>query len=156
MLEHEDLSGRIIGAAIEVHRALGPGFLERIYEEALVIELRERGIGHQRQLPVSVRYAGRGVGHHELDLFVEGQIVVELKAVKSLEDAHFAVVKSYLRAVGRRHGLILNFAKPVLEIRRVISERGPEGGSGSWVPSFLVSSASPEGPGRSSSDPEAK
>jgi GxxExxY protein len=123
-LEHEELTGRIIGAAIEVHRQLGPGFIESIYENALFLELRSRQISLQRQLTVPVLYRDVEVGLHKLDLLVEGLIVVELKAVKELNDSHFAIVRSYLRAVGLDHGLILNFAKPTLEIKRV-SARSP-------------------------------
>ncbi len=118
-LEHEELTERIIGAAIDVHKALGPGFIESIYENALVIELTRRGLGFQQQFPVDVLYSGCKVGTHELDLFVESLIVVELKAIKAFEDIHFAVVRSYLRAVGREHGLLLNFGKLTLDIRRV-------------------------------------
>jgi len=118
-LEHEELTGQIIGAAIEVHRALGPGFLESIYENALVIELRHRSIAFARQLAVPVLYRGVEVGLHRLDLFVADSIVVELKTVSELADIHFVTVRSYLRAVGRDHGLLLNFAKPTLEIKRV-------------------------------------
>lgn len=118
-LEHEDLTENIIGSAIEVHRQLGPGFLESIYENALVIELRKRGLKVEQQVELSVLYDGVEVGRHRLDLFVNDTIVVELKAVKDLDDVHFAVVKSYLRASGQKHGLILNFAKVTLEIKRV-------------------------------------
>ena len=118
-LEHEDLTGRIIGAAIEVHKELGPGFVESIYENALAVELRQRGIGFHRQLSVPVLYRDAEVGRHRLDMMVADEIVVELKAVKELTDTHFAFVRSYLHAVERNHGLILNFAKPTLEIRRV-------------------------------------
>ena len=118
-LEHEEITGKIIGAAIEVHRTLGPGFVESIYENALLVELRHRGIQFQRQVSVPVLYRDVEVGLHRLDLLVTGIIVVELKAVKAITDAHFAFVRSYLRAIGREHGLILNFAKPTLEIKRV-------------------------------------
>jgi len=118
-LEHESLTEGIIGAAIEVHRALGPGFLESIYEAALSVELRARGITFGRQVDVRIFYKSVEVGRHRLDLFVSGAIVVELKAIKNLQDVHFALVKSYLRAVGCAHGLLLNFAKPTLEIKRV-------------------------------------
>jgi GxxExxY protein len=123
-LEHEELTGRIIGAAIEVHKHLGPGFIESIYENALSLELRSRQISTQRQLTVPVLYRDVEVGLHKLDLLVEGLVVVELKAVKEINDSHFAIVRSYLRAVGLHHGLILNFAKPTLEIKRV-SARAP-------------------------------
>lgn len=120
-LAHEELTERIIGAAIEVHRQLGPGFIESIYERALVIELPKRGLDTSRQHKVPILYDGVLVGRHKLDLFVNGLIVVELKTVKDFEDIHFAVVRSYLRAVGAEHGLLLNFAKPRLEVRRVIA-----------------------------------
>jgi GxxExxY protein len=119
MLEHEELTGEIIGAAIEVHRTLGPGFLESIYENALAVELDRRGISFSRQLEVPVFYRGVEVGRHRLDLLVANLIVVELKTVREVADSHFVIVRSYLRAVGQEHGLILNFAKPTLEIRRV-------------------------------------
>jgi len=118
-LDHEDLTGAIIGAAIEVHKALGPGFLEAIYENALALELRSRGLAFQRQLSVPVLYQGVEVGLHRLDLFVADQVVVEIKAIKDLQDVHFVIVRSYLRAVDRQHGLILNFSKPTLEVKRV-------------------------------------
>ena len=101
MLEHEGLTERIIGAAIEVHRRLGPGFIESIYQAALLIELRKRGIQHESQVSIPISYDGETIGDHRLDLIVEREIVVELKAVKNLDDAHFTIVKSYLRAAGR-------------------------------------------------------
>jgi len=121
-LEHAELTERIIGAAIEVHRRLGPGFIESIYENALVIEARKRGLRLRQQQPIAIEYDGIEVGKHILDLLVEDTIIVELKAVKNLEDIHFAIVRSYLRAAGRRHGLLLNFCKTTLEARRVICD----------------------------------
>ncbi len=85
-LEHEGLTGRIIGAAIEVHRQLGPGFVESIYENALTVELRAQSISFLRQLTVPVLYRDLEVGLHKLDLLVENLIVVELKAVKEVND----------------------------------------------------------------------
>ena len=120
MLEHEALTGKIIGAAIEVHRQLGPGFLESIYENALVIALRQQGLKVDQQMAVSIYFAGHEVGEHRLDLLVEDLIVVELKAIKRLLDIHFSITRSYLKAVNREHGLLINFAKPILEVRRVI------------------------------------
>lgn len=121
-LPHEDLTEKIIGAAIEVHCRLGPGFLESIYESALVIELRKRGMLVEKQVEVVIEYDQQEVGRHRLDLLVERTIVVELKTIKEFEDIHFAIVKSYLRAVNREHGLLLNFAKPTLEIKRIIAK----------------------------------
>jgi GxxExxY protein len=120
-LEFEELTGKIIGAAIEVHRQLGPGFIESIYENALVYELRERGLKVEQQLETPVFYDDVEVGKHRLDLLVEGEIVIDLKAVSELHDVHFAIVKSQLRAVKRKHGLLLNFAKVTLEVKRVIA-----------------------------------
>jgi GxxExxY protein len=122
-LEFEELTGKIIGAAIEVHRQLGPGFIESFYENALVYELRKRGLKVEQQLEVPVIYDGNvEVGKHRLDLLVEGEIVIDLKAISELLDVHFAIVKSQLRAVKRKHGLLLNFAKVKLEAKRVIAE----------------------------------
>jgi GxxExxY protein len=118
-LEHEALTERIIGAAIEVHRRLGPGFLEAVYEKALIIELRRRGLALQAQQELIIVYDGEEVGRHRLDLLVEDTIVVDLKAIKNLEDIHFAVVRSQMRAAGKEHGLLLNFAKTTLQPKRV-------------------------------------
>lgn len=125
-LELEEQTGLIIGAAIDVHRVLGPGFLESVNEAALVVEFRHRNIPFVRQFTVPIVYRDVEVGLHRLDLFVGDQIVVELKAVRDLVPEHFAVVKSYLRAVGREHGLLLNFAKATLEIKRVQSRSEPK------------------------------
>jgi GxxExxY protein len=119
-MEFKELTEKIIGAAIEVHRRLGPGFLESIYEKSLVLELRKRGLSTQEQLEIVIQYDNIEVGKHRLDLLVADTIIVELKTVKELDDIHFAIVKSYLRAANLRHGLLLNFAKPTLEVKRVI------------------------------------
>jgi GxxExxY protein len=120
-LEYEALTERIIGAAIEVHRRLGPGFVESVYEKALIIELKKPGLAVQDQKEVIIVYDGEEVGRHRLDLLVEDTIVVDLEAIKDLEDIHFAIVRSQLKAVGREHGLRLNFAKTTLQPKRVIS-----------------------------------
>ena len=119
-LEHEKLTERIIGCAIEVHKKLGPGFLESIYENAFIIELQKQNLQVERQREVVIKYDDFEVGRHRLDLIVNDTIVVELKAVKNIEDVHFAIVKSYLKALGKEHGLIINFSKKVLEVKRVI------------------------------------
>ena len=122
-LEFEELTGKIIGAAIEVHRQLGPGFIESIDENALVFELRKCGLPVEQQLEVPVVYAGQiEVGKHRLDLLVAGQTVVDLKTVTELLDIHFSIVRSQLHALKRKHGLLLNFAKVELDVRRVICE----------------------------------
>jgi len=119
-LEHEDLTDKIIGSAIEVHKKLGPGFLESIYENAFIIELQKQHLQVERQREVVIKYDRIEVGRHRLDLIIDDTIVVELKAAKNIEDVHFAVVKSYLKALGKEHGLIINFSKKVLEVKRVI------------------------------------
>ena len=119
-LEHEDLTEKIIGCAIEVHKRLGPGFLESIYENAFILELEKHDLHVERQQEVIVKYDGIEVGRHRLDLIVNDTIVVELKAVKNIEEVHFAIVKSYLKALGKEHGLIINFSKKVVEVKRVI------------------------------------
>ena len=119
-LEYEDLTEKIIGCAIEVHKKLGPGFLESIYENAFIIELQKQHLQVERQREAIIKYDGIQVGRHRLDLIIDDTIVVELKAVKNVEDIHFAIVKSYLKALGKEHGLIVNFSRKVLEVKRVI------------------------------------
>jgi GxxExxY protein len=118
--EFEALSSKVIEAAISVHRELGPGFLESIYESAMKAALRHRGIIYDPQREVTIMFEGEEVGVHRLDLIVEGQIVVELKAIKALEDIHFAQVKSYLKATRLGVGLLFNFNATKLVIKRVV------------------------------------
>ncbi len=116
---NELLISRAIGAAIRVHTELGPGFLESLYEEALAVELRALGIAFERQKPVPIFYRAQPIGEHRIDLLIEGAIVVELKATTALEKVHFAVLRSYLKALGLSDGLLLNFAATRLMIKRV-------------------------------------
>ena len=118
--EFEPNSSKIIEAAIAVHKALGPGFLETVYHRALRVAFDHRGIAYENQKEVRIVFEGVEVGVHFLDLLVAGDIVVELKAVKALEDIHFSQVKSYLKATGWRVGLLLNFNAPTLIIKRVV------------------------------------
>lgn len=99
-VQQEELTKKIIGAAIRVHRELGPGFLEAIYEEALCLEFAELGLSFERQYRVEVLFRGQPVGEHRLDLLVEGLVVVELKAVSALQDIFYATLRSYLKATG--------------------------------------------------------
>lgn len=113
----------IIGAAIEVHRILGPGFLESVYESALCIELGLRGISFVRQASIAVDYKGKAIGESRLDLQVEGQVIVELKAVESLLPIHKAQLISYLKAMRRHIGLLININVSILKdggLKRVI------------------------------------
>jgi GxxExxY protein len=118
--EFEPLSGKIIEVAIQVHKALGPGFLEGVYEKALGVALTHRNIRWVNQREIVIVFEGVEVGVHRLDLLVEEQIVVELKAVKTREDIHFVQLKSYLKATGLHVGLLLNFNSPTLVIKRVV------------------------------------
>ncbi|HSQ01204.1 MAG TPA: GxxExxY protein [Candidatus Dormibacteraeota bacterium] len=121
-LETDQIARAIIGAAIEVHRHLGPGFLEGVYEAALAAELRARGIPFEQQKTVPLFYKQVPVGLHRLDLLVEKQVIVELKAVDALVPIHFAQMVSYLAATGLTLGLLFNFHVPSLRrgIHRVI------------------------------------
>jgi GxxExxY protein len=118
----EDVASETIGAAIEVHRVLGPGFLERIYHDALCIELQARGITFERERPVAIRYRDIAIQGQRVDLIVGGCIIVELKALTRFDPVHDAQVISYLRTTGLRLGLLLNFSCPTLRegIRRVV------------------------------------
>ncbi len=106
-----ELTEAIIGAAIEVHRILGPGLLESIYEEALCHELELRGIHAERQLEVYVSYKGKIIKGQKLDILVEHQVIVELKAVSKLPDVATAQTLSYLKATNLKLALLLNFGE---------------------------------------------
>lgn len=116
------LAREVIGAAIEVHRVLGPGLLESVYEEALCVELTLRSIPFVRQPQVELAYKGHPVGKGRLDLLIGDSLVVELKAVEGLNEVHKAQVISYLRTTGYMLGLLINFNVPVLRdgIKRII------------------------------------
>ena len=118
--EFEELSGRMLEAAIAVHRSLGPGFLESVYQRAMEVALRNRSIPFETQKEIRIVFEKVDVGLHRIDLIVGDAIVLELKAVKSLEDIHFAQVRSYLKATGLRVGLLLNFNSPTLVIKRIV------------------------------------
>jgi GxxExxY protein len=118
-LKDDELSQRAIGAAIEVHRSLGPGFLESFYEEALCIELDILGVPYERQKTIEITYRNRKIGEHRLDLFIDGKLVVELKTVKEIDPIHYSVVRSNVKAAKARSGIILNFSSMPLTIKRV-------------------------------------
>ena len=112
------LSEKVIGCAIAVHKALGPGLLEKFYEEALCLELEHCKLSYQRQVEISLSYRGKYIGHHRLDLLIGKKLIVELKAIKKLEDVHFATTLSYLKISRAEVALLLNFNAPTLTIRR--------------------------------------
>ncbi|MCE2960283.1 MAG: GxxExxY protein [Akkermansiaceae bacterium] len=115
--ELNKLSGIVVDAAMEVHREMGPGLFEKIYEEALERELKSRGLSVERQLAVYVSYKGEPISDeaYRIDLFVEGEIVVELKAVSTLLPVHHAQLMSYMRLKKKRVGLLINFYVPLLK-----------------------------------------
>jgi GxxExxY protein len=118
----DQVAQTIVDAAIEVHRALGPGYFESTYEAALCVELSLRAVAFVRQPVIPVRYKGRVVGEHRLDLLVEDLVIVELKAVDGLGTIHTAQALSYLKATGKPLALILNFNTPLMKngIRRIV------------------------------------
>ena len=120
--EVDRLTKLVIGAAIEVHRHLGPGYFESVYKEVLGIELTLREISFDRQKPVAVSYKGNAVGEGRLDLLVENVLIVELKTVEAFTEIHKAQVISYLKATNLQLGLLINFNVPVLRhgIKRVV------------------------------------
>ena len=124
-IQNRTLTDRIIGAAIRVHKELGPGFLEAMYEEALAIELTAAGLAFERQKMLPVFYREHLIGEHRLDLVVEQKVILELKAVSALEDVHFAIVRSYLKAANLHDALLLNFASVRLTAKRVGREYHP-------------------------------
>ncbi len=103
---------------MKVHRALGPGFLEAVYANALTHELNIQGFSYQREQPLAVTYSGVIVGSYVADLIVSGELIVEIKAVQTLAKAHEAQLVNYLNATGIETGLLLNFGAPSLEFRR--------------------------------------
>ncbi len=118
--KHKDITGKILNCAFEVHNYLGCGFLEKVYEHALIYELNSKGLKVENQKPISIDYKGKSVGIYTADLIVEDLVVVEVKAAEFLSRIHYAQTLNYLRAAGYEVGLILNFAKPKLEYKRVL------------------------------------
>jgi GxxExxY protein len=115
----------VIGAAFDVANALGCGFLEKVYENAMAVELRRNDHLVEQQRDMEVWYKGEQVGFYQADLIVDGSVVVELKAVAALERAHRAQCLNYLRATRMQTGLVINFGRPRLEIQRVVSTANP-------------------------------
>ncbi|MDI7261247.1 MAG: GxxExxY protein [Thermodesulfobacteriota bacterium] len=120
--ELNDLSHRIIGIAIDIHKKLGPGFQEKIYEEALLREFEKSGIGYEKQRIVRVDYNGLGLGNQRIDLLVNGEVILEIKACTKIIPIHRDQVISYLKTADKKLGLILNFGRSRLEIKRVVHD----------------------------------
>ena len=117
----KELTENVIQCAFTVSNTLGCGFLEKVYENALAHELQKTGLQVQQQHGITVYYDGVAVGEYTADLLVEGVLLLELKAVKNLDDIHLAQCMNYLKATNLRLCLLMNFAKPKVEIRRVVN-----------------------------------
>ena len=118
-MKHEDLTYKIIGCAMEVHRAFGNGFQEVIYQRSLAIEMTTQGLRFEREKQMELHYKGHRVGRRRADFFVEGLIMVELKAVINLLDAHLCQAMNYVEAYNMEIGLLINFGGRSLEYKRV-------------------------------------
>ncbi len=116
-----EVTKRIIGCAYSVSNALGAGFLEKVYENALAHELRKAGVFVQQQQPIQVHDDGVVVGDYVADLIVENAILIELKAIKGFDDVHFAQCINYLKATGMQICLLINFGQPKIEIKRFVN-----------------------------------
>ena len=119
-MDINDLTYQIRGAVFEVNRILGFGFLEKVYEKALIIELLVRGLRAESQVPINVSYKNEVVGEYFADIVVEGQVIIELKAVDQLQKIHEAQLLNYLKATGYKMGLLINFSHPKAEIKRFV------------------------------------
>jgi GxxExxY protein len=125
-MEINDVTYAINGAVFEVNRVLGPGFLEKVYENALLVELIGRGLKAKSQVPIRISYKERIVGEYVADMLVEEKVIVELKTVEELNRVHEAQLLNYLKATGIRVGLLVNFRHPKAEIKRMVLNL-PEG-----------------------------
>ncbi|MBJ6725421.1 GxxExxY protein [Geomesophilobacter sediminis] len=120
-LLHEDVTGKILEASFEVINELGAGFLESVYENSLLLALKQKGLIVDNQVPLSVKFRGENVGEFKADIVVENRVIVELKACKAIAPEHMAQTINYLRATGIQVGLLINFGNPKLEFKRLFS-----------------------------------
>ena len=116
---HEDLTDKILGACFEVAHELGAGFLESVYQKALMLALLQKGLHVESQVPLTVKFRGIIVGEFFADILVENKLIIELKSVSALRPEHQAQVINYLKATGIEVGLLVNFGSPKLEYRRL-------------------------------------
>jgi len=119
-MDINDLTYKINGAIFEVNKVLGPGFMEKVYENALLVEFRYLGMKAKAQVPIDVNYKGEIVGEYFADIVVEDKVILELKAVESLQKIHEAQLLNYLRATKYKVGLLINFTHPKAEIKRFV------------------------------------
>ena len=119
-MDINELTYQINGAVFEVNQILGAGFLEKVYQKALLVELRKRGLRAESEVPIQVRYKGELVGDYFADIVVEGQVIIELKTVENLQKIHEAQLINYLKATGMKVGLLVNFRHTKAEIKRMV------------------------------------
>jgi len=117
---YKDLSYKIIGIAMRVHSKLGYGFLEKVYENALMVLFRREGIEAKQQVPITVYFEEEVVGNYYADILVEDKVILEIKSVENIIDAHIAQSLNYLKATGLRLAIILSFSKEKLEYKRIV------------------------------------
>jgi GxxExxY protein len=122
-LLYPELSYKIIGLAMEVHSTLGPGFLEKVYQNAMMVILREHGIPAEQEVPLKVPFHGHIVGDYRADIFVDNKIIIEAKTVKAISVADKAQAINYLKATGITLSILLNFANEKLQYQRVVFEK---------------------------------
>lgn len=127
-LKHEEITRSVIGCAFEVINELGAGFLESVYEKALLLALRQKGLSAESQRPIKVMFRGECVGDFYADILVEEKVIVELKAVKAIAPEHQAQIINYLNATGLEVGLLINFGNAKLEYRRFTRTKGLQHG----------------------------
>jgi GxxExxY protein len=125
-MKHGRLTHQIIGSAMKVHTTLGNGFQEVIYQRAMAIEMGNQGLGFQREMEMTIYYDGQDIGTRRVDFFVEGVIMVELKALMKLEEIHLTQTMNYCQAYNLPIGLLLNFGAKSLDFRRVYNVNHPE------------------------------
>ena len=124
-MKHRDLTAKIIECAYRVHNTLGFGFLESVYQNALLIELEKNGLQARKEVPIKVFYDEKIVGDYVADIIVEDKVIIELKSVKDLHPAHEAQLVNYLKATGLEVGLLINFAESVKVKRKVLDRSSP-------------------------------
>ena len=122
-MPHEEVTRRIIGAAMKVHGTMGNGFQEVIYQRALEIEMEDAGLKFSRELSMPIYYKGKNIGERRVDFFVEEKIMVELKAIIQLENVHLAQAKNYLEAYNMEVGLLINFGSISLQFKRLGNQK---------------------------------
>ncbi|MEP7147340.1 MAG: GxxExxY protein [Acidobacteriota bacterium] len=127
---HEELTGKILEACFEVSNELGVGYIESVYEKALQVALLQKGYSVERQLPLKVSFRGVMVGDFSADMVVEGKILLELKAVDTFSNQHFAQLLNYLKATGIEVGMVINFGTPKIQYRRFNNRFGRDSSMG--------------------------